>query len=443
MVSGTHSFHVTLGFSFDDILSASTSISPIFDQLESIVSGLSTIRASQQSSRYVHRMFMNIDTHACCVWHMWLFNRWLGIRFSVVGVIFTTIVASFAVYSPRVSASLAGLALAFALDFSRSLFWALRHYAETELDMNSMERIAEFAALAVEEKSGSTTTALPANWPDKGLVEISDLTVGYASNLPPVLEGVTIRCRPGSRTAIVGRTGAGKSSLMQALFRFVEARTGSILIDGMDISTLPLAELRRGIAIVPQDPVLWSGSVRDNLDPLGVHEDSKLWDLLEAVQLHRRPTHPPSLYQRSSSPPLGAAKVMSHVFNLTLTDILAPNAHNLSHGQRQLLCLARVLLAQPTILVLDEATSAVDHATEVIIRRIIRAWLPNCTMLVVAHRMSAVVGSDQVVVLEAGKVVEVGSPKDLWDMRGTFSDLVRGSGDDNLLTELLEGGSEP
>lgn len=382
---------------------------------------------------------MNIDTHARCVWHMWLFNRWLGIRFSVLGVIFTTIVASFAVYSSRVSAPLAGLALAFALDYSRSLFWALRRYADIELDMNSMERIAEFATLTVENKSVSTT-ALPVNWPDKGHVEISDLTVGYASHLPPVLEGVTLHCRPGSRTAIVGRTGAGKSSLMQALFRFVEARTGSILIDGLNISTLPLVELRRGISIVPQDPVLWSGSVRDNLDPLGVHEDSKLWDLLEALQLHRRPTHPPLLHRRSSSPPLGAAKVMPHVFNLTLTDVLAPNAHNLSHGQRQILCLARVLLAQPTILVLDEATSAVDHATEVIIRRVIRAWLPNCTMLVVAHRMSAVVGSDQVVVLEAGRVVEAGSPKDLWDKGGTFSELVRGSGDDSVLTELLDGG---
>lgn len=388
-------------------------------------------------------MFTNIDTNARCVWHTWLFNRWLGIRFSVLGVIFTTIVASLAVYSPRVSASLAGLALAFALDYSRSLFWALRRYADIELDMNSMERIAEFATLTVENKSVSTITAPPANWPDKGLVEISDLTVGYASHLPPVLEGVTLRCRPGSLTAIVGRTGAGKSSLMQALFRFVEARTGSILIDGMNISTLPLVELRRGISIVPQDPVLWSGSVRDNLDPSGVHEDSKLWDLLEALQLHRRSTHPRFLPRRSSSPPLGGAKVMPHVFNLSLTDTLAPNAHNLSHGQRQILCLARVLLAQPTILVLDEATSAVDHATEVIVRRVIRAWLPNCTMLVVAHRMSAVVGSDQVVVLEAGRVVEAGSPKDLWDMGGTFSELVRGSGDDSVLTQLLDEGRYP
>lgn len=423
-------------------MSASTSVSPIFDQLESIVSGLSTIRASQQSSLYVRRMFMNIDTHARCVWHMWLFNRWLGIRFSVVGVIFTTIVASFAVYSPHVSASMAGLALAFALDYSRSLYWALRHYADIELDMNSMERIAEFATIAVENRSASATIALRANWPNEGLVEISDLTVGYASHLPPVLQGVNFHCRPGSRTAIVGRTGAGKSSLMQALFRFVEARTGSILIDGMDISTLPLAELRRAIAIVPQDPVLWSGSVRDNLDPLGVHEDSKLWELLEAVQLHRRPMPPPFLHQGASPPPLGEAKIMPHVFNLTLTDLLAPNAHNLSHGQRQLLCLARVLLVQPTILVLDEATSAVDHATEVIIRRVIRAWLPRCTMLVVAHRMSAVVGSDQVVVLEAGRVVEAGSPQDLWDRGGTFSELVQGSGDQIVLKELLEGGRE-
>ncbi len=187
----------------------SISKSPIIQELDSILCGLTTIRAWHKFHVYVSRMFSMIDAHARCIWHIWLFNRWLGIRFAAIGAIFTFIVASLAVYSPHVSASLAGLALAFSLECSHYVFWFLRHYADVELDMNSVERVTEFCDIPAEPANGVVP---PAHWPSSGRLEVSDLVIGYASELPAVLRGISFCCEPNNRVGIVGRAGAEKSS---------------------------------------------------------------------------------------------------------------------------------------------------------------------------------------------------------------------------------------
>ncbi|KAL6712904.1 hypothetical protein ACLMJK_009459 [Lecanora helva] len=400
--------------------------SPVLEQIDSVLSGLSTIRAWGHCNTFVDRIYAKIDAHARCVWHLWLFNRWLGIRFAVIGAMFTTVVAAFAVYSPVVSVPLAGLALTFSLDFTQSIFWVLRRYADVEMDMNSLERVVEYCSLPTESSEGNSP---PAHWPSRGRIEVSDLVVEYAADLRPVLQGVTFSCEPNNRIGIVGRTGAGKSSLILALFRFLEARGGSIVIDGIDIATLTLKDLRERMAVIPQQPVLWLGTVRSNLDPFNDYADEKLREVLERVQLNGR------LMCSDVSDNCEEVEP-GHYF--TLSTPIAEGGANISLGQRQLLSLARVLLTRPKILIMDEATSAVDLDRDNIVQQSIRNDLQDSTLIVVAHRLSTIIDLDQIIVFEEGKVAEIGSPKDLWKQKGVFSQMVRQSKENGLLGKLAD-----
>lgn len=414
--------------------------SPVFEQFGSALTGVGTIRAFSKTDAYVDRMYKRIDDYSTTFWHLWVFNRWMGWRMSLVGGLFATVVAIIIITLPSIDASLAGFALSFALDYGQTVIWVIRHYTNMELDMNAAERIIEYSNLPTEPQDGNLP---PASWPSEGRLEVSNLVIGYAPDLPAVLKGLTFSVARNERVGVVGRTGAGKSSLTLALFRFLEAREGSITIDGIDISTIQLQALRSRLAIIPQDPVLFSGTVRSNLDAFDEHTDSELRDALERVHLiqsaSREITSSSSTHSQLSDSTAPNSKASTNPFT-SLHSPISEGGLNLSQGQRQLLCLARAIVSRPKIMVLDEATSAVDMATDTLIQRSIREEFGGSTLIVIAHRLSTIADFDKILVLEDGKVAEFGTPGELWRKRdGVFRGMVGESGERERLIALIEG----
>ncbi|KAI9041859.1 P-loop containing nucleoside triphosphate hydrolase protein [Aspergillus affinis] len=431
----------------------STAKSPVMEQFGSSLVGLTTIRAFNKVDVYIRQMYERIDRHAQAAWNLWLFNRWLGFRMSIVGALFSTATAAFVVYVPSISAALAGFAMSFALQYNYAVAMGLRFYANVEMDMNATERVLEYTAMETEDQGGIDP---PAAWPTRGHVDVEDLQVGYAPELPPVLDGLSFTIEHNQRVGVVGRTGAGKSSLTLAFFRFLEARQGRITIDGQDISKIKLQALRSRLAIIPQDPVLFSGTVRSNLDPFHEHTDLELYNALERVHLLSFEDTLTLGSQSSSQDPLSGSDTLSSSSassTATTTQPKPANAfaslwspiseggYNLSQGQRQLLCLARAIVSQPKIMILDEATSAVDMETDALIQRSIRAEFGrNSSLMVIAHRLSTIADFDKILVLDAGRAVEFGTPKELMQIKtGVFRNLVESSGERAVLEEIILG----
>lgn len=420
----------------------STAKSPVFEQFGSALAGVATIRGFNKAEVYIERMYRKLDNSSVMTWHLFLFNRWMGWRMACVGSFFATFVSILILATPGIDSALAGFALAFALEFSASVMWTVRLYANVELNMNAAERIIEvslspllpmtttdmslqYTELPTEPLDGKKP---PAAWPTEGRIEVEDLVVGYAADLPPVLKGVTFSVNRNERIGVVGRTGAGKSSLTLALFRFVEARSGSIHIDGQDISKINLHDLRSRLAIIPQDPVLFSGTIRSNLDPFHHHTDAALRDSLDRVHLvSDSGTHTPS------------SPTNTNIF-ANLDSPIAEGGLNLSQGQRQLLCLARAIVSRPRVMVLDEATSAVDMHTDGLIQRSIREEFTDATLLVIAHRLSTIADFDRILVLSDGRVAEYGSPRELWGREGgVFRGMCEESGEVEGLRGVILG----
>ncbi|KAL8825332.1 MAG: hypothetical protein Q9191_004481 [Dirinaria sp. TL-2023a] len=416
----------------------STCKSPIFEQFGSVLSGLGTIRAFDKVDLYVERMFNRIDEHARSFWYLWLFNRWLTVRLNAIGVCFTVVVAAIIAGTDGIDASLAGFALSFALQYSNAIIWAIRQYASVELAMNATERIVEYSNIPIEDQNGQ---GVPAAWPTEGRLEVDGLVAGYAPDLPPILKGLSFTVAKNERVGVVGRTGAGKSSLTLALFRFLSAREGSIYIDNIDIAKIKLEDLRSRLAIIPQDPVLFSGTVRSNLDAFDERTDSELFDALERVHLIRtaRPASRQELASEVTANSDTAIDSNTNMFD-SLSSPISEGGLNLSQGQRQLLCLARAIVSRPKIMVLDEATSAVDMATDFLIQRSIREEFRDSTLLVIAHRLSTVADFDKILVMADGKVAEFDTPKALLEKRGMFHDMVQQSGEKWRLEQIIGEG---
>lgn len=405
----------------------SNSRSPIFELFGSTLSGVGTIRAFGKSEEYIDKMFKRIDIFSQRTFYVWVLNRWMGLRMSIIGGFFSVLVGAVIVAIPDIDASLAGFALSFALTYTINVIWTIRRYANTELDMNSTERIVEYTRLATEDTGG---IAPPAAWPHEGRVEFQDLVVSYAPELPLVLKGISFDIKPRERVGVVGRTGAGKSSMTLALFQFIRASSGSIYIDGLDISKVLLKDLRSRLAIIPQDPVLFSGTIRSNLDTFEEHNDQELRDALERVHLIRSANS-------GTVTPGSLGSTNANIFE-SLDSKISEGGLNLSQGQRQLLCLARAIVSRPKILVLDEATSAVDMQTDALIQRSIREEFTDCTTLVIAHRLQTVADYDRILVLGDGKVIEYDSPWNLLQSNGLFHDMAQQSGDFDTLVSITK-----
>ncbi|KAK3356308.1 P-loop containing nucleoside triphosphate hydrolase protein [Lasiosphaeria hispida] len=404
--------------------------SPIYEQLDSCIQGLTTIRAFGLVERYVRMMHGKINDHARASWHLSSLNSWITLRLTLMVSFFSAVTAAVVVHlGSSIPASAAGLILSLVLRYNLSMVQAVKQCANLEMDMSAVERVVEYATIATEDQGGKE---VPAAWPSEGLLQVENLVAGYAPELPPSLDGLSFTILPNQRVGIVGRTGAGKSSLSLALFRFLEARSGRICIDGIDISKIKLQDLRSRLAIIPQDPVLFSGSLRANIDPFNQYEDMELYEALEKSCLVQR--------HADGALILPAEEDMSAF--PSLSTLVSEGGHNLSQGQRQLICLARAVLSRPKILVMDEATSAIDMETDASIQKSLRSEFGrnSTTLLVVAHRLSTVADFDRIVVMDAGRVVEFDSPRNLMGIRdGIFRSLVERSGEREELLQIIFG----
>jgi ABC-type multidrug transport system fused ATPase/permease subunit len=432
--------------------------SPLFQQFGETLNGITTIRAYGDERRFIRDNMARINNHSRPFIYLWAANRWLAFRIDVVGDLVAFFAGAFVVFNiGKIDAGSAGLSLSYAISFTENVLWLVRLYAVNEQNMNSVERIKEYLDVEQEAEAIIEKTRPAANWPSQGSVEFIGYTTRYRTDLDPVLQNVTFKIKPLEKVGIVGRTGAGKSSLALALFRGLEAEEGKILIDDVDIGLIGLQDLRESITIVPQDPTLFTGTIRSNLDPFNLFTDEDIFTALRRVQLIGMPTSTttPSTPVTSTSPGLTLSQALelpapnntagpsSPVANknvfLNLSSTVTESGNNLSQGQRQLLCLARALLKQPRVLMMDEATASIDYNTDSKIQETIREL--NSTIITIAHRLQTIVDYDKVLVLDKGKVVEYGHPHELLKKDGAdaiFKGMCEMSGDLDTLQKTAK-----
>ncbi|CAN1302447.1 ABC transporter C family member 2 [Linum perenne] len=405
----------------------SVSRSPVYAQFGEALNGLSAIRAYKAYDRMADINGRSMDNNLRYTLVNMGANRWLAIRLETIGGLMIWFTATFAVMqngraeNQQEYASTMGLLLSYALNITSLLTGVLRLASLAENSLNAVERVGTYIELPSEAPGIIDNNRPPPGWPSSGSIKFEDVVLRYRPELPPVLHGLSFSISPSDKVGIVGRTGAGKSSMLNALFRIVELERGRILIDNYDIAKFGLMDLRKVLGIIPQSPVLFSGSVRFNLDPFSEHNDADLWEALERAHLK-------DAIRRNS---------------LGLDAEVSEAGENFSVGQRQLLSLARALLRRSKILVLDEATAAVDVRTDALIQKTIREEFRTCTMLIIAHRLNTIIDCDRVLLLDSGRVLEYDSPEELLSRDDSaFSKMVQSTGSANsqYLRSLVLGG---
>ncbi|XP_054165239.1 multidrug resistance protein mrp-7-like [Oppia nitens] len=388
----------------------SISRSPINSHLEESLNGLSSIRAYDCSDRFISESDNRIDKNTKCLYPYIVANSWLLMRLQVLTNCLILFAALFGVICrQQLTGSDIGLSLANAISLTDILEYFIDSLAQTQASLVSFERIDEYCCLKTESdwQTEADKTQLTAKWPENGCLRFDGYGTRYRQGLDLVIKDIDIDIKSGEMIGIVGRTGSGKSSLTLGLFRLIEPAMGRIVIDGIDISQLGLHELRSRLTIIPQEPVLFSGTIRSNLDPFDRFSDDNLWTVLE--QSH--------LKQFVLSTDAG------------LDHPVTESGDNMSVGQRQLVCLARALLRQSTIIILDEATAAVDVETDALIQQTIRQEFKSCTVLTIAHRINTIMDYDRVLVLSDGRVAEFDAPNQLLEDKTTiFYSLVKDAG---------------
>ncbi|XP_010051984.2 ABC transporter C family member 12 [Eucalyptus grandis] len=390
--------------------------SPVYAQFGEALNGLSTICAYKAHDRLATINAKAMDNNIRFTLVYVCSNIWLQIRLETLGGIMIWLTATFAVMQTRDAenraafASTMGLLLSYTLNIANLLSGVLRQASNAENSLNAVERVSEYIELPSEAPVIIESNRPPPGWPSSGLIKFEDVVLRYRPELPPILHGLSFSTAPCEKLGIVGRTGAGKSSMINALFRIVELENGRILIDRCNTSKIGLEDLRKVLSIIPQSPVLFSGAVRFNLDPFNEHEDADLWEALERAHLKD--------------------VIRRNFYGLDAE--VSEGGENFSVGQRQLLCLARALLRRSKILVLDEATAAVDLRTDALVQKTIREEFTYCTMLIIAHRLNTIIDSDRVLVLDAGQVAEHDTPENLLSNEASaFSKMVQSTGSAN------------
>lgn len=336
-----------------------------------------------------------------------LLERWISTYMNLAATVFgTTIVLVAVLARDQVDPALVGLALVYSLQLMGLSSWTMMIFVQVEATLTSLERLQELSNVPPQEHQAVSALYKkpPPSWPMRGKITFKEAKLRYRDDLPLALKGISLDVQPQEKIGICGRTGAGKSSVLALLFRLFEPESGSTIeVDGVDITSVKLSNLRDALAIVPQDPVLFNGTVRSNLDPWGRFDDAALWAVLDQVTLRATVTSMPAQLDEST----GRA------------------GDRLSHGQRQLMCIARALLKPSKILLCDEATSSVDGATDAMIQQLIRDAFRNRTVLTIAHRLHTILDSDRVLVLEAGEVAEFDTPAELLQREeGLFKNML-------------------
>ncbi|CAK4699150.1 unnamed protein product [Aphanomyces euteiches] len=399
----------------------SISRSPIYALASETLDGLSTIRAFRVEPAFVHRQMNLVDRNQRAYYLNFSANCWLGLRLEFSGVIWLALlfnfgigamVASFATLfavlnhsnSSPAFAGLAGVSLSYAFSVTPALNMSVRYLSQLQTQMVSIERVEAYTTMPTEREFHSLNAPPSITWPSSGEISFQNVDLRYRVGLPRVLRRLSCTITAKEKIGVVGRTGAGKSSLVVALMRLSEIDGGHIYIDGVDISTIGLHDLREKISIIPQDPVLFSGSIRSNVDPFNARADDEIWTALKKV----------------------------HLTVGSLDDIVDERGANLSVGERQLLCIARAMLKRSKIILMDEATASIDSDTDRQIQRSFREVFADCTCITIAHRLNTIMDSDKILVMDRGSAVEFDAPKRLLKQKDSiFATLVARSRDSN------------
>ncbi|KAG2017864.1 ATP-binding cassette transporter [Coprinopsis cinerea AmutBmut pab1-1] len=410
--------------------------SSLYSHFSESLSGLATIRAYGESQRFIAENQSRVDVENRAYWLTVTNQRWLGIRLDFLGSLLTFIVAMLTVGTRfTISPAQTGLVLSYILSVQQAFGWMVRQTAEVENNMNSVERIDYYAKDIEQEARHQIPETKPDDsWPKEGRVELRNVFLSYRPGLPAVLKGLSMDIKAGEKIGIVGRTGAGKSSIMTALYRLVELSSGSIIIDDVDISEIGLFDLRSSLAIIPQDPLLFSGTLRSNLDPFNQHGDSVLWDALKRAYLVDTPQRV-AVAPEDDSP--NASGTQTPMNRFTLDTVIEDEGANLSIGQRSLVSLARALVKNAKIIILDEATASVDYETDRNIQDTIAYEFKDRTILCIAHRLRTIISYDRICVLDAGQIAEFDTPEDLYkNTNGIFRGMCERSS--ITLEDILE-----
>ncbi|KAK9477077.1 P-loop containing nucleoside triphosphate hydrolase protein [Lipomyces japonicus] len=434
-------FVVNLYVSFSIEIGRMNSInrSPLFQNFNETLNGVSTIRAFGVQSKFFTKNILHVENFTRTSSLRWALSVWLSLRIDIIGGIVSTSTAVFVIVKiGKIDSALSGLCLTYAIMYSSLMFSLVDTYTGLEMNMNAVERIEEYINVTPEMDAIIPDSRPPSGWPSKGAIDIQDLTLRYAPNLPIVISNVSFTVEPRSKIGVVGRTGAGKSTISSALFRFLEPENGRIKIDGVDISSIGLKDLRKGLTIIPQDPTLFIGTIRSNLDPFDKYTDCEVFLALKRVKLI---DDIPSVTGAWSSLPLTAEQIQIREMNVfyKLDSLITEGGLNLSQGQRQLMCLARSLLTSPKIIVLDEATASIDYQTDAQIQVTIRQEFSDSTIITIAHRLRSIIDYDMILVLDDGKVIEYDKPFLLLQNKdSSFRAMCESSGELDILINLAE-----
>jgi len=388
----------------------SISRSPIYAAFSEALNGAMVIQAYKANERFEAENRFKVDNNLKANYVSLAANRWLTVRLEFFANLLLFLTALLAVISALVNmndsgsatrAAAAGLALTYAPSLTDTLNFLIRQFTTLETQMVSVERLDKYSQLE-GEKTSPPVLETPPEWPAEGSIAFQNVRMGYRPGLPDVLKDCSFTIKPGEKIGIAGRTGAGKSSILVALYRLTELREGSISIDGFDIAHVPLPTLRSMLGIIPQDPVLFTGTLRSNLDPLDLHSDGDLWASLRKAGMEGAMAQHPEKLQRP----------------------IEEKGGNLSMGQRQLLCLCRALLKGARILVLDEATASVDMESDALIQETLQHAMGATTVLTIAHRLETIMHCDRILVMHDGRVAESGPPEELrGEVGGRFAEL--------------------